>query len=344
LFDVLRKAIRGGDFQPGAQLPTEFELMQHYGVSRTTVSRTLRDLETEGLVRRRRGSGSFVQEPKASASQSVFALLVPTMEPHSVFVGVYQAMLRALEKQNATVVLDTSRDPMEAVNRGVTRGVKGVFCVPVGLSPEGTTANRSFIATLAEKHIPVVLLDRDVTDFPQRSHYDLVGVDNLRGGYLLGSHLIEVGCRRPLFLTEEVAYSSARARGIGFRAAVEQHGLEPRVVALREFTAETVLGAVRTHDADGIACDNDTHAALTMRHLLNAGLRIPQQVRLAGFDDTPTASLLTVPLTTIRQPTQAMALRAISVMQDRIAHPNIPPVHVAVDCELVIRESTRGHA
>jgi hypothetical protein len=67
---------------------------------------------------------------------------------------------------------------------------------------------------------------------------------------------------------------------------------------------------------------------------------IPGQIKLAGFDDTPTASLLTVPLTTIRQPAGAIALRAVSVMNDRLAHPHVPPVHIAVHCELVVRDST----
>jgi hypothetical protein len=79
---------------------------------------------------------------------------------------------------------------------------------------------------------------------------------------------------------------------------------------------------------------------MIMRHLLNAKVAIPDQIKLAGFDDTPTASLLTVPLTTVRQPAAAIALRAVSVMNDRIAHPDLPPVHVAVHCELVVREST----
>jgi GntR family transcriptional regulator, arabinose operon transcriptional repressor len=101
-----------------------------------------------------------------------------------------------------------------------------------------------------------------------------------------------------------------------------------------------VMDAVRKYQPDGIACDNDRHAAIIMRHLLNARISIPGQIKLAGFDDTPTASLLTVPLTTVRQPAGAIAMRALSVMNDRIEHPHLPPVHVAVHCELVVRAST----
>jgi DNA-binding LacI/PurR family transcriptional regulator len=101
-----------------------------------------------------------------------------------------------------------------------------------------------------------------------------------------------------------------------------------------------MMQAVREHKPDGIICDNDNHAAIFMRHLLNAKIAIPGQIKLAGFDDTPTASLLTVPLTTVRQPAGAIALRAMSMMKERVAHPHLPPVHVAVHCELVVRDST----
>jgi LacI family transcriptional regulator len=165
-------------------------------------------------------------------------------------------------------------------------------------------------------------------------------VDNLRGGYLLGQHLIDAGCRRTLFFSDNIAFSSARARWIGYRAAMEASGVEPRVFGCDPESPSAVMEAVRQHNPDGIVCDNDRHAAIIMRHLLNAKISIPGQIKLTGFDDTPTASLLTVPLTTVRQPASAIALRAVSVMNDRIAHPRVPPVDVAVHCELIVRDST----
>jgi len=192
-------------------------------------------------------------------------------------------------------------------------------------------------------NVPVVLLDRDICDFPQRSGHDLIGVDNIRGGYLLGQHLIDAGCRRTLFFSENVGFSSARARWSGYRAAMEANGREARSFGGDPDSADTVLDAVRKFNPDGIVCDNDRHAAMMMRHLLNAKISIPQQIKLSGFDDTPTASLLTVPLTTVRQPAGAIAMRALSVMNDRIEHPHLPPVHVAVHCELIVRESTANN-
>ena len=346
LFDEIGLAIEKGAFVPGQRLPTEAELMQQYGVSRTTVTRTLRDLENRGVIWRRRGSGTFVKEVERTATDH-FGMMVHGIEPGSIFLSVYEAISRAEDRAGAHVLLahlvaeaNLVDEAAESAERLIARGVRGVFYLPHGINGEGGPVNRRVIELFTRANIPVVLLDRDICEFPQRSAHDLIGVDNIRGGYLLGQHLIDLGCRRTLFFSENVAFSSARARWIGYRAAMEASGIEPRAIEGDPESASAMIEAVRRHKPDGIVCDNDRHAAIIMRHLLNEKIAIPGEIKLAGFDDTPTASLLTVPLTTVRQPAGAIALRAVSVMNDRLAHPHLPPVHVAVHCELIVREST----
>jgi DNA-binding LacI/PurR family transcriptional regulator len=352
LFDELRRAIRSGTYSPGQRLPTELELMQQFNVSRTTVTRTLRDLENQGVVWRRRGSGSYVSEPQDSKNTDPYGILLHGMEAGSIFVSVYEGLVRTADKQGRNILLShlrpdesqTLKETLESAQRMIDRGVRGTFYLPYGSAQQGSETNERVTELFTRASIPLVLLDRDICQFPQRSSYDLVGVDNLRGGYLLGQHMIEVGCKRVLFFCENVSFSSARARWTGYRSAMEAHKLEPLACEDDPFSADAVLQAVRKHKPDGIICDNDRHAAIIMRHLLQAGYSIPKQMKLAGFDDTPTASLLAVPLTTVRQPAEAIAARAISVIEDRLNNPQRPPVHVAVDCELIVRESTHRTA
>ena len=346
LFEEIGLAIKKGAFVPGQRLPTEAELMQQYGVSRTTVTRTLRDLENNGVIWRRRGSGTYVKEVQRVATDQ-FGMIVHGIEPGSIFLSVYESLARALDRQRGHVLLAhlTSQDNQvdeaaESAERLIARGVRGVFYLPHAVSGEGDPINTRVIELFTRANIPVVLLDRDICDFPQRSALDLIGVDNIRGGYLLGQHLIDVGCRRTLFFAGNVTFSSARERFIGYRAAMEAAGIEPHSFGGNPESNGTVMQAIEQHKPDGIVCENDQYAAIIERHLLNAGVSIPSQIKLAGFDDTPTASLLTVPLTTIRQPAGAIALRAVTVMNDRLAHPHVPPVHIAVHCELVVRDST----
>lgn len=346
LYEELGKAIQKGAYMPGQRLPTEAELMQQFGVSRTTVTRTLRDLEHQGVIRRRRGSGTFVKEVQRS-TMGEFGMIVHGVEPGSIFLNVYEALARASDRNGGHLRLTHLNaqdhrevEAAETAERMIQVGVRGVFYLPHAVSRETDPVNQRVTEIFSRANVAVVLLDRDICNFPQRSGYDLVGVDNLRGGYLLGQHVIDAGSRRPMFFSENIAFSSARARWTGYRAAMEANNIEARTFSADLESAAAVLQVVKKNKPDAIVCDNDRHAAIIMRHLLNAKISIPGEIKLAGFDDTPTASLLTVPLTTVRQPAHAIAQRAMSVMNDRIAHPHLPPVHEAVHCELIVREST----
>ena len=81
IYELIRAKIDGGGLLPGAKLPTELQLMQHFAVSRTTVSRALRDLELQGLIRRRRGSGTYVRELTPATEHLDLAFFVPWVVP-----------------------------------------------------------------------------------------------------------------------------------------------------------------------------------------------------------------------------------------------------------------------
>jgi DNA-binding LacI/PurR family transcriptional regulator len=346
LFEELGRAIKRGTFAPGQRLPTEAELMHQYGVSRTTVTRTLRDLEHRGVIWRRRGSGTFVKEIEPTTSDQ-FGMIVHGIEPGSIFMDIYNHLMRITGRVGAQIrlthLLNSNHrieEAADAAQRLIESGVKGVFYLPHSIGAEGDAINSRVTQLFSKAGVQVILLDRDTCDFPRRSEFDLISVDNTRGGYLVGQHLIDAGCKRAAFFSDKGTFSSARARYVGYRMAMEANGLEARAIGCDPDSADEVMQAIRQLKPDGIFCDNDRHAAIVMRHLLNAKVSIPGEVKVAGFDDTPTASLLAVPLTTVRQPAAILAQRAVSLMNDRIAHPQMPPAHIAVHCELVVRGST----
>jgi DNA-binding LacI/PurR family transcriptional regulator len=96
---------------------------------------------------------------------------------------------------------------------------------------------------------------------------------------------------------------------------------------------------LRKDKPDAFLCANDLTAGNLMHTLMSLGKRVPEDVRIVGFDDVKYARLLPVPLTTIHQPCQNLGKVAISVMLDRIANPELPPREVLLDCDLVVRKS-----
>ena len=93
---------------------------------------------------------------------------------------------------------------------------------------------------------------------------------------------------------------------------------------------------------DAFICGNDRTAARLLQTLAAIGKRVPQDVMLAGFDDVSCAQLLSPPLTTMRQPCEAIAAVAVRTLLERICAPSLPPREISLEATLVVRESTKG--
>ena len=348
VFERLRAAIRSGEYSPGDRLPTEAEFIQHFSVSRTTVNRALRDLQNEGILTRRRGSGTYIPKDKRDAARTAMWFMLPPLEVGSLFSVVQRILVREAETLGWSISvreLSPAIDKREAkgvVDDMIDRGADGLFYLPHAVTGPPGELNRAVIEAFENRtNAPLILLDRDILSFPQRSTYDLVCSDNQRGGHLITDHLLERGCSRIIFFLGSHDMPSSSARLAGFRLAMQQKGMGSAIsVSGDPDSREFVQGVMRDHQPDGIICDNDYDAARVMRQLLNIGARIPDDVSLAGFDDTPTAALLPVPLTTVRQNVQGVASWAITLMANRIDKPDQPACRALIDCELVMREST----
>ena len=88
----------------------------------------------------------------------------------------------------------------ELCQQWVAKKVSGVFFAPLELSGDNELINWRITEMLQQSSFAVVLLDRDLVPFPQRSRYDLVGIDNRRAAYVLTMHLVDRGCKRVVFV------------------------------------------------------------------------------------------------------------------------------------------------
>src|SRR5450631_4249294 len=155
---------------------------------------------------------------------------------------------------------------------------------------------------------------RETVDYPQRSKYDVVGIDNRRAGCVATQHLIDAGCRRIGFIGRPHLAPSCVARYNGYRDTITHSpvSLGPEFSERLDPSDQVVVAKVmERHKPDGIVCSNDRTAALLMRTFTELKIAIPDQVRLVAFDDVKYASLVTVPLTTIHQPCDQLGAAAI---------------------------------
>jgi DNA-binding LacI/PurR family transcriptional regulator len=349
VYSALRQQIESGDWKPGERLPSEAELVRKFGVSRITIGRAVRNLQREGLVDRRAGSGTYVTSPRTESGLS-FGVLIPDMGEAEIFAPICQGMMAAPAARQHALLWGSLNDPAESkeerawalCRQYVERSVAGVFFAPLELMPGKDEINRRIAQAFDDAGIPIVLLDRTVEPYPARGDYDLVGIDNRRAGYLITEHLLRLGSRRIAFVAMPDAAATVDAREAGYREALYswslQHdrSMQQRLDPTVDREVHALMKGCRP---DAIVCANDRTAAQLMQTLIALGYAVPDDVRIVGIDDLEYASLLPVPLTTLRQPTRAMGAAALSAMLDRLSGRDLPPRDILLRGDLVVRRS-----
>jgi len=354
VYNALRSDIAEGTLASGQRLPSEANLVKAFGASRITIGRALRDLQQEGLIERRAGSGTYVRRvrPPALLERLSFGLLIPdlgeteilepivrsltaapTAREHAFLSGGGPGDLSAVEKEQAA---------WERCQQYIERRVSGVFFAPLELTPNKDIVNGKIIAAFQKADLPVVLLDRPVLPYGRREEHDLVGIDNRRAGYQITDHLLRLGSRRIAFLSFRNSASTVDARRAGYREALHCHGAPVDPAYIVELDRDAMHGVTRlmeAHRPAAVVCANDRTAGLVMQTLQSAGYAVPDEVRIVGIDDVHYASLLPVPLTTLRQPCREIGMAAMAAMLERLTRPALPPRDILLHTPLIVRKS-----
>jgi GntR family transcriptional regulator, arabinose operon transcriptional repressor len=348
IYQFILDGIQNKVFPPNQKLPSDLELSRKLLASRMTVIRALNDLQSQGIVRRRAGSGTFVCEPSKSGRHT-FGLLIPDLGATEIFEPICRGMAQAGELTsqallwgNTTAGSDHGKGAQELCRFFISEKVSGVFFAPLEFDSNKDVINQWVVEQLDEAKIPVVLLDRCVKPFPHRSRYDLIGIDNRRAGYRMAEHLMNLGCKVIAFVAKPGSASTVSARIAGHRDAHFARGLPYRHELVQCLDPSDMTQVQQFHDhhrPEAIVCANDATAGRLMQSLIRLGIRIPGQTRIVGIDDVKYAHLLPVPLTTLRQPCLAMGSAAITAMMERIAKPDMVPRDILLECELIVRRS-----
>lgn len=354
----LATEILAGKYRQTGRLPSETQLVKRFDVSRPTIGRALRSLQEQGLVERRAGSGTYVRPdkerpagPRSSSPQ--LGMIVPSLRQTEIFESICGELASLARMHDYGLWWGGSASPVseakmtveeaeELCTHFIERGVAGVFFVPFEHQADREASNRRITERLRQAGVPVVLIDRDIVGFPNRSEFDLIGVDNFAGGYLLAEHLIKLGMKRLAYVMRPLTASTVDARIAGARIAMLNHGLEhPRKFIYSGDPTDTkfVRTFAQAHQLDAVLCTSDHLAAQLLQTLNRLGISVPKDLRIVGFDNVRFASLLTIPLTTMEQPCRDIALTAFNALLERISNSTLPPRTLMVTPRMVVRES-----
>jgi LacI family transcriptional regulator len=205
-------------------------------------------------------------------------------------------------------------------------------------------ARHGDLSALTRAPTPLVVIDP--LSLPRREVVS-VGTTNFSGGLAATRHLLSLGHRRIAYLGAESDATYNQARMHGFRAALEEAGVKVPQDYVRNsptryehgVTEGGVLLGLRQPPTAVFAATDGTAAGVIEAARLR-GLRVPQDLSVVGFDDTPIARLLSPPLTTIRQPLREMGQLALQTALRLAAGEKPDSHHVELATELIIRHST----
>lgn len=191
--------------------------------------------------------------------------------------------------------------------------------------------------------IPVVAVDRRVAGV----EIDTVTVGSHEGALAGVRHLVGLGHRRIGVISGPASLSTLAERLEGYRAGLEEAGiaLDASLVMPGDLTLDTARGLARSllrrqDRPTAVLCFNDLSTLGALHGIRDAGLRVPRDVSLLGFDELPGADLIDPPLTVIAQPVFDIGRSAIELLARRVSDPDVPVEELVLPTRLVMRAST----
>ena len=330
------------------------------GVSVSTVSRALNGSSRISEEKRR----EILEIARTQGYQDTRVRRATEAGLHSVVLAMSEEMLRASDTNfTSWRVLESLR--RECANRGIR--VDPVLCAGERLDPEqvmtGIAAsdaeaiivhfdeNPVLIGRLATIGRPVVLLN----GLDPTSRISSVGIGNTYATMLGTQHLIDLGHREILLLSWTGRFT-IRRREAGFREAMRDQGIEdaerlilrlsgfaPDIVE-REFGA-WLAGQGGRLPVTAIQCLSDNIALSVMKCLQRAGLSVPDDISVVGFDDSFAGQIADPALTSIRPPLEEVAITALDELELHLRRPHAYlPRRIELGCQIALRESCKPRA
>lgn len=319
------------------------------GVSKSTVSRVISNTgpvkaaTREKILKTIEALGYqpnvFAQGMKTNQSRTIAVLIPDYANPF--FAVLLAAVEKALRPHHYMAMVLSTGDSEEAE----LESLRGLIARRIdGLIFHSYNRHEKTLRLLKEinTEIPVVFMDQ----ISRNSEVSGVFIDGFESTKAAVTHLIQSGCQRVAYL--DAVHEATSDRFSAYQAALKEAGIKaPKSYVYRgDFSMESgyaageyFLGLKRP--PDGIAVATDNMAIGLMKYLISQGIKIPEQISVIGFDNLAMSSMVTPALSTIAIPIETMGQKAVEMLIQKITGGSSEPIHLALHCELLLRDSTR---
>ncbi|HEY9486721.1 MAG TPA: LacI family DNA-binding transcriptional regulator [Chryseosolibacter sp.] len=330
---------------------TIYDIAESLNLSSATVSRGLKDhpairKETKKRILEKAKEMGYRHNHFASNLRrnrtNTIGVIVPRLNSYlmsSVIAGIEKVANEAGYNLVISQSLELEKKEMVNIKTMFNSRVDGLL---VSLAYD--TEDDSHFKIILDKNIPLIFFDR-VFEHPLCTS---VVIDNFAAGYAMTKHLIEQGCKRIVHLTANLKRNVYAERLRGYKQALADHNIpyNDKLLFVNNLGEPACMEAIKVilqmdPLPDGIFSSNDSSAVVSIRELKKAGIKIPQQIAVGGFNDEPIATVIEPNLTTIHYPGQEMGEVCASILIRKLANPNLADLNrVVLRHQLIVRDSS----
>ncbi len=300
------------------KLPTEAALCKKYGVSRTTARKALSVLETEQLIEKRQGSGSYVTNFSGGPEQKTVAVLIAS-DSEYIYPALLADIRSALQDYGFSMQvyvtdnrISKEREHLEYLLEHPVSGILSEGC-----RTSLPSVNKDYYEKLQENNTSILFFHGSHSNL---QNFPSIIEDDFSGGYYLGKFLISLGHKQigGIFKTDDM---QGLERCYGFLSALrDEHipffddavcGFDTDLLyKLRERQVPDILSGFADrlkNTCTAIICHNDEIAYWLIKELLNKGMKVPEDISIAGFDNSYLGELSTVRITSLSHKNRELA-------------------------------------
>jgi len=330
------------------------DIARELGISPSTVSRALNNHPAISdktrkavvkLARKKNYQPNLLALHLLQKKTNTIGVIVPEITSY-FFSSIINGIQDYVNSLGVNMIIGQSNESYEE-EKSIVQTFTSINVDGFLISPSSQSKKNDHMEMLVESNIPLVIFDRDCTGI----EVDKVFVDEYNGAFQAVEYLIQTGCRRIAHIGGPQTLSTARHRLRAYKDALQKHGLS----VLKEYMVEA-SGFAPEHGIepckklltlpeppDAIFTINDGVAIGSMYVIKEAGIEIPNEISVIGFDDDPHSSYFKPSLSTVWQPTYEMGMLSARMLMKRISsNKKLSKLRIeTLSPELVVRGSSR---
>jgi GntR family transcriptional regulator of arabinose operon len=343
IFEHFKELIYSQAIVLGDKLPSESEIVQKFKVSRHTARQALMQLEKDGFIYKEQGRGTFCcYKLKKDGSKNIAVLT--TYISNYIFPEIISGIEEVLSASGYTLSLFNTNNEKQKeglyLNKILDSDIEGLILEPTISALENT--NLAFYKELEERKLPFIMINAKYDEINPA----YVVMDDVEGGYALTKYLIQMGHRdiAGIFKCDDL---QGKNRQEGYMKALSEFGIDSKsqyilryVTGEEEFLPYEFASNLlrRDNKPTSIVCYNDQIAFYVLQAIRDAGLKVPEDISIVGYDDSDIATATEVKLTTVRHPKAEMGKRVARFLINIIENDEEKPYYIYKP-ELIVRNS-----